>query len=116
MRTIYGCVFFSLAFVLSAFGQEKCKSKIEYTVIENASGYSIALQSNEQFRNLEVQLYDVYEGKTVQVKQVTSTLRNKPVIFTKVKPSRYYIYVKHDECSKLRGLGELTGIKVGNIE
>jgi hypothetical protein len=117
MRIIYGCVFFCVAVVSSAFGQDKCKSVIEYSVTESpAKGYSISLQSSENLRNVEVQLFDLYEGKTVATKQVGSGLRSKQVVFSGVKPSLYLVYVKHDECPRAQSLGGMKGIKVGNIE
>jgi hypothetical protein len=117
MRIIYGCVFFSLTFVLTGFSQDKCKTRIDHSVVESPSKqYSIALQSTENLRNAEVELYDLYLGKTVAKKHVGNGLRTKQTVFSGVKPSLYLIYIKHDECPRVQSVGGIQGIKVGNIE
>jgi hypothetical protein len=117
MRVIYGCFFFCLAVITPAFSQDKCKTRIEYAVVESPSkGYSITLQSSENLRNADVELYDLYLGKTVAKKYVGNGLRNKQTVFSGLKPSLYLIYVKHDDCPRAQSVGGIQGIKVGNTE
>jgi hypothetical protein len=117
MRIIYGCVLFCLTSVISGYSQERCKSTVEHTISQSPEkGYTIALQSSENLRNVEVELYDLYEGKTVDKKYVGNGLRSKQTVFSRVKPSLYLIYIKHDGCPRAESLGGVKGIKVGNIE
>ena len=117
MKIIYWCVFFLFAQIHCAVGQDKCKVRIDHRVIQDGSkGYLITLQSQENLRNTEVELYDLYEGKLVVKKTLDSSLRNEQTVFTGIKPSLYLIYVKYDGCPKKRSLGGIEGIKVGTIE
>ena len=117
MKILYGCVFFSVALVFSAFSQEKCNARIEHTVVESPSGvYSITLQSSENLRNAQVELYDLYQGKSVEKREISNGLRSKQTVFSGVKPSLYLIYIKHDGCPRAQSVGGIKGIKVGTIE
>jgi hypothetical protein len=117
MKVIYSCVFLVLGFTTCAFGQDKCKAKIDYTITEGPSNtYSIALQSAESLNNPEIELFDLYQGKTIQKKQTGDGLRSKKIVFTNVKPSLYILYVKQNGCAKTQSVGGINGIKVGNKE
>ena len=117
MRIIYGCVLLCLTSIISGYCQDKCKSTVEHTITESPDkGHSITLQSSENLRNVEVELYDLYQGKTVDKKYVGNGLRARQTVFSRVKPSLYLIYIKHDGCPRAQSLGGIKGIKVGNIE
>jgi hypothetical protein len=117
MKIFYGCVFFFVALAFNAFGQDKCKARIEHIVVENLSGiYSITLQSSENLRNAQVELYDLYKGESIQKKQIDNGLTRKQTVFSGVKPSLYLIYIKHDGCPRAQSVGGIKGIKVGTLE
>lgn len=99
-----------------ALCQDQCKTEIEYSVREvTPSNFSIALQSSQSIKNVHVQLFDLYEGKVVQEKNIGDGMLMKREVFTGVKASLYIIYIRYDGCSKARSLGGIEGIKIGTI-
>jgi hypothetical protein len=109
------CTVFFIALSMSLYAQDQCKPQVKYTVKEKSSNsYSISLQSNSNITSPSLELYDLYEGKVVDSKQVGS-IRGQQEIFKNVKPSLYIIYIKQEGCTRPFGVGGKEGIKVGSI-
>jgi hypothetical protein len=116
MKVIYCIVLLFAAGLNFALAQPACNAEIKHSIHEQStSSYSIRLKSDVSIVNAEIILHDLFLGTAVQTKVMSITSRETE-IFTNLKASRYVIYVKQDGCKRLKSVGGMEGIKVGNIE
>jgi len=116
MKFISPILLFLVVSASHANGQDICNANLDFAIKEVSKSYfEVSLQSSQAITNAKVQLYDLYTGKVVQEKLIPNGLAQQQVVFTKVRPSHYTILVKYDGCSKVKSIGGIEGIKIGEI-
>jgi hypothetical protein len=62
---------------------------------------------------MKIQLYDLYTGKVIQEKEITSLGSANQEVFQHVPPSTYSIIIRIEHCEKPTTLGGVNGIAIG---
>lgn len=106
------CVIVWIVCIEHASGQ--CKFDVRYTIEEKAdNSFSILLKSEIPLNSISVQLYDLFQGKVLEEKQIPSLTAVNQEVFTNVQPSKYAIIIQSESCDKPSTLGGIQGISIG---
>jgi hypothetical protein len=106
------CVIVSILCLEHAFGQ--CQFEVKYSVEKKSeSAFSIYLQSETALASVKIQLYDLFQGKVLEEKEIYSLTTVAQEIFKNISPSKYAIIITMDNCDKPKTLGGIDGINIG---
>jgi hypothetical protein len=100
--------FFSLS---SATAQ--CQLEVQYSVQKNGNSYSLFLDSQTPTGSVKVQLYDLYQGKIIAEREISSLTIDPREVFRDIAPSKYALFVSAEGCDQPKTLGGLNGISIG---
>lgn len=106
------CVIAPILCLQEAFGQ--CHHDVQYAIEEKSeNSYSILLKSETTLTSIKIQLYDLFQGKILEEKEIHSLTIASQEIFMNIPPSRYAIIIRTDNCDKPKTLGGIEGISIG---
>jgi hypothetical protein len=100
-------------FSTESIGQ--CNPSFDYSIeSKTGSEYSLLLKKGDySTARYTIQLYDLYQGKVIQEKSAPFSGDEKKVVFDKIKPSLYILYIKAEACKEVIVVGKKEGIKIG---
>ena len=110
----YLALFIIASFLCIKNGFGQCQFEVQYSV-EKKSGstYSISLESKTTLTSVKVQLYDLFQGKVLDEKEIYILATGGQEVFRNIPPSKYTIIIRMDGCDKPKTLGGINGISIG---
>jgi hypothetical protein len=108
--------FIALAFPISKWTRSPgpCDTDIVQRVSQNTAGaYQLSLEARNGGGLYKAQLYNLYSGEIVETKQIQLVENSETVVFERIKPSLYTIYISSEACPKRKSVGGINGIRIG---
>ena len=106
------CAVVSILCLEHTFAQ--CHYDVQYAIEKQSdNAYSVLLKSETTLTSIKVQLYDLFQGKVLEEREIPSLTIVSQEVFQNIPPSRYAIIIRTDDCDKPKTLGGIAGISIG---
>lgn len=110
----YLALFIIASFLSIGHALGQCEFKVQYSIEKKSeSTYSIYLKSETTLASIKIQLYDLFQGKVLEEKEIYSLTTVGQEVFKNIAPSKYAIIIRMDNCDKPKTLGGKDGISIG---